>query len=125
MLLAEGLVGDQPWRLEGRRLGGQPCLSLELVGLDRPPVRGCSVRRTPLRHLSPVTVPAGGRVLVFSAVEASARRVRLDGADGSIRIEPARQAPGFPARFFVVEVAAGEDPLTVRAFADGGRAVVG
>jgi len=123
VLLAEGRVGDQPWRLEGRRMGGEPCASLLLVGSDGPAADRCGIRSTPLRHLDPVNVSAGGRVLVFSPLPDGARRVRLDAPDGSIRLEPARTAPGFPARFFVVDLDPKESPKEVRAFAQDGRMV--
>jgi hypothetical protein len=122
VLLAEGQAGAQPWRLEGRRQQGEPCATLVLVGLGRPPVERCGMRRTKLRHLEPVSVTVGGRLLVFAPVPARARRVRLDLADGAIRIEPARTATGFPARFFVVELQRPAE--TVRVFAEGGRAIV-
>lgn len=122
--LAEGRAGDQAWRLEGRRLDGQPCTVLVLVGIDRPPVGRCGVRRTPLRHVDPVTLTVGGRQLVFSPLTTAARRVRVDTVDGTIRMEPARTAAGFPARFFVVDLDPGNGPQTVRVFAERGRAVV-
>ncbi len=124
VLLAEGRAGDQPWRLEGRRLDGKPCAFLVLVGGDRPPVGRCGVSRTPLRHVDPVSVPVGGRQLVFSPLTIDARRVRVDTVDGTIRIEPARTAAGFPARFFVADLDPGNGPATVRVFAERGRAVV-
>ena len=122
--LAEGAAGGQPWRLDGRRLAGQLCVSLVLVGLDQPPVGRCGIERTSLRHLEPVTTTVGGRLLVFSALPERARRVRLDGSDTSIQVEPARQAPGFPGRFLLVDLDLRRPPVTVRVFGDGGRAVV-
>jgi hypothetical protein len=124
VLLTTGQAGGQGWRLEGRRLKGELCVSLSLDGVDRPPAGRCGVRRTPLRHLDPVSITVGGRVLAFSAVPSRSVRVRLDTASGAIRIEPARLAAGFPARFFLVDLDPREAPVTVRVFADGGRAVV-
>ncbi len=125
VFLADGRAGRQPWRLEGQRRGGKPCVSLFVEGLDRPVSARCGIQRTPLRHLDPVTVTVASRLLVFSALEAQARRVRLDQPNGSIRMEPARSAPGFPSRFFLVDLDPDDPPLAVRAFGDGGRAVVG
>ena len=122
--VAEGMAGEQAWRLVGRRQGGQPCLSLVIVRANREEAGRCGVRRTPLRHLDPVTVPVGPRLVVFSPLSDRARRVRVDTADGAIRIEPARAAAGFPARFFVVDLDLENPPMAVRVFAEGGRAVV-
>jgi len=122
--LAEGKAGDQTWRLEGQRLGGQLCVSLVLPSIDRPPAGRCGIRRTPLRHLDPVTVMVGSRRVVFSPLPRPTQRVRIDGGDGAIRIEPARSAAGFPARFFVVDLDRNDNPMAVRAFGRGGRAVV-
>lgn len=124
VLLAEGQAGDRRWRLAGRRLAGEPCVSLVVAGEGEATTDRCGIRRTDLRHLVPLTSVVGGRLLVFSALEARARRVRLDHPDGTIRIEPAHSAAGFPARFFLVELDPADQPLTVRAFGDGGRAVV-
>ena len=124
MLVAEGRAGEQPWRLMGRRQGGRPCLSLVIVGPNREDAGRCGIRRTPLRHLDPVTVPVGSRLVVFSPLPSRARRVRVDTADGAIRLEPARAAAGFPDRFFVLDLDLENPPVAVRAFADGGRAVV-
>lgn len=124
VVLTEGRAGEQAWRLEGQRLGGDPCVSLLLLGQDRPRAGRCGVRRTALRHLDPVTATVEGRVLAFSPLPTSARRVRLDGADGSIRILPARRAAGFPARFFVADLTPGSEPTAVRVFAEHGRAVI-
>lgn len=122
--LAEGQAGDQAWRLEGQRRLGQACASLILVGVDRPPVGRCGVRRTELRHLDPIAVTVGTRLLVFSPLPSKARRVRLDSGDGTIRVEPARTAPAYPARFFVVDRDPDDAPMHVRVFGEGGRAVV-
>lgn len=122
--LAEGRAGDQAWRLEGRRGLGQLCVSLVLVGVERPPAGRCGVMRNQLRHLVPVVVTVSTRLLVFSPLPAEARRVRLDSGDGTIVVEPARSAPGFPGRFFVVDRDLDDPPFEVRAFGDGGRAVV-
>ncbi len=124
MPLADGAADGLAWRLEGRRFAGLPCVTLIHVGLDRPPFGGCGIQRTPLRHLEPVTVTIGSRLLVFSPLPERARRVRLDGADTSILVEPARQAPGFPGRFLLADLDRGQEPQTVRVFGDGGRAVV-
>jgi hypothetical protein len=124
VLLSEGRSGQQAWRLEGRRTRGAPCVSLTLDGSPGPAVDWCGIRRTDLRHIEPAVAPVGDRLLVFSSLPARARRVRFDGSDGSIRIEPARTAPGFPARFFVIDVDPAQPPAAVRAFAEGGRAVV-
>lgn len=123
VVLADGRAGDQPWRLEGRRTAGRPCLFLLVPGTDQPVDSHCGIRAADLRHLSPNLAVVGGRLLAFSAVAARARRVRLDGADGSITIVPARPARGFPARFFVADLDPGHPPLVVRVFAGGGRAV--
>jgi len=80
-------------------------------------------RHKPAQAVDVGIVDAGGRVLVFSPLPAGARRVRLDATDGSIRIEPARTAPGFPARFFVIDLDPAERPQDVRAFTQGGRMV--
>jgi len=101
-----------------------PCTLLFLGGSDQATNARCGVRRTPLRHLDPVVLGVGTRLLVFSPLPAGARRVRVDGADGSIRVEPARVATGFPGRFFVVDLPTDSPPTQVQAFADGGRAVV-
>ena len=122
--LAEGRAGDQAWRLEGRRGLGQLCVSLVLVGVERPPAGRCGVTRNQLRHLVPVVVTVSTRLLVFSPLPGTARRVRLDSGDGTIRVEPAGSAPGFPARFFLAERDPDDRPIDVRAFGDGGRAVV-
>jgi hypothetical protein len=124
VVLTEGQVGDQRWRLEGRRLDGEPCTSLVLVGVDRPPIDRCGVRRTTLRHLDPAAVNVGDRRLVFSALPPAARRVRIDTVDGTIRMEPARTAPGFPGRFFVLDLDQRDGLVAVRVFAERGRAVV-
>jgi len=124
VLLAEGRVGDESWRLEGRREGGQLCTSLVLAGLPEPAVDRCGLRRTPLRHLDAPAIAVGGRLLVFSALPAKARRVRIDGGDGSLHVQPAAVADGFPGLFFVVDLDPVTDPVTVRVFADGGRAIV-
>ena len=123
VVLADGTAGDQLWRLEGRRLGGAPCVELVLPGVAEAPTGGCGTRRTTLRHLQPHRAIVGGRLLVFSPVAARARRVRLDSGAGSIPILPARVATGFPVRFFLADLDPGHDPLYVRVFADGGRAV--
>lgn len=122
--LTEGRVGDEAWRLEGRRLDGRPCASLFLVGADKPAASRCGIERDDVRHLKPVLAIFASRLFVFSAVPARARRVRVDGPDGSIRIEPAREAAGFPARFFVIDVDPADRPSDVLVFGDGGRAVV-
>jgi hypothetical protein len=124
VLLTEGRAGSQPWRLEGRRAHGQPCVSLVLPGVDRPPEDRCGVMRNGLRQLEPDTVTVDGRLLVFSPLTGRARRVRLDELDGTIMVEPARQASGFPARFFLVDLEPAHKPLAVRVFGEGGRAVV-
>jgi hypothetical protein len=124
VLLAEGVAGDQAWRLEGRRALGKPCASLVLAGLDKPPIGRCGVERTELRHVDPVAVTVGDRLLVFSPLPAKARRVRFDSGDGTILVEPAGTAPGYPARFFIVDRDPSDPPLNVRAFGEGGRAVV-
>ncbi|MEO5680116.1 MAG: hypothetical protein ABIS47_10650 [Acidimicrobiales bacterium] len=124
VVLAEGVAGGQPWRLEGHRAGGQLCSSLVLVGVDEPPAGRCGLPRTSQRLLDPVTAAFAGRLVVFSALPARARRVRLDGADASLDVEPARAAPGFPGRFFVADLDPATAPVTVRLFAEGGRAVV-
>jgi hypothetical protein len=124
VVLAEGQAGDQRWRLEGRRLRGEPCTFLVLVGVDRPPIDRCGVRRTPLRHLDPAAVNVGQRRLVFSPLPGAARRVRIDTVDETIRMEPARTAPGFPGRFFVVELGLQDGLVAVRVFAERGRAIV-
>lgn len=100
-------------------------MTLVVEGRGGPPAERCGVVRTSLRTIEPATVTVGGRLLVFSPVEARARRVRLDHAGGAIRIVPARSAPGFPARFFLADLDPEDDPSAVRAFAEGGRAVVG
>jgi len=122
--LAEGRAAGVPWRLEGRRHAGQPCISLLFAGAAQSTPERCGIRRTSLRHLEPITARVGDRLLVFSPLAGGARRVRLDAADGSIRLEPARQEPGFPGRFFVADLDPGLAPVVVRAFAGGGRAVV-
>lgn len=122
--LAEGRAGDQAWRLEGRRGLGKLCVSLVLVGVERPPAGRCGVTRTELRHLVPVIVTVSTRLLVFSPLPAKARRVRLDSGDGTIVVEPARSAPGFPGRFFILDRDLDDPPVTVRVFGEGGRAVV-
>lgn len=124
VLLAEGRVGDRAWRLEGRRLGGEPCVSLVLDGGERPAPERCGIRRTQMRHLDPVFVPVGDRVLAYSPLVEKARRVRLDGVDRTIKVVPARQAPGFPARFFLTELGRGGELTTVRVFAKRGRSLI-
>lgn len=124
VVLIEGTTGQQGWRLEGRRLGGDPCVSLALAGQDRPAAQGCGIRRTEQRHLDPIVASVGERVLVFSPLPARARRVRFDSADGTIRMLPADRAAGFPARFFLTDMAPGDEPSAVRVFADHGRSVI-
>lgn len=124
VVLAEGVAGGQTWRLDGRRAGGRLCSTLVLVGVDQTASERCGFPRTTDRLLSPVAVSLGGRLVVFSALPGRARRVRLDGADGSLDVEPARLAPGFPGRFFVADLDPAAGPVTVRLFADGGRSVV-
>lgn len=124
VLLSDVRLGGDPWRLEGRRLGGRLCAELWTASLPTPVTGRCGLERTPLRHLDPVTVTVGGRLVLFSALPSAARRVRIDGADGSLHIEPARTAAGFPGRWFLISFDPAVEPVTVRIFADGGRAVV-
>ena len=124
VLLTEGTTGGEAWRLEGWRAEGQPCVALVAQDADRPMAERCGIWRTPQRHLNPVVAGLGDRILVFSALAADARRVRLDGNDGSIRVETAQSAAGFADRFFVVDLAVDNRPVAVRVFGDGGRAVV-
>lgn len=124
VVLTDGTAGGQRWRLEGRRLGGQPCVTLVVEGREVPAVERCGIRRTAPRTLEPAGVTVGGRLLVFSPLVARARRVRLDHADGALRIVPARSTPGFPARFFLADLDPADDPVAVAVFAQGGRAVV-
>ena len=122
--LAEGRVGERPWRLDGRRADGQLCTALVLEGIPDPIAPRCGLRRTALRHLEPAVVEVEGRLLVFSALPERARRVRADLVDGSLRVTPAQAAPGFPGRYFVLELDPDERPFAVRVFGDGGRAIV-
>lgn len=124
VILTEGRTGEQAWRLEGQRRGGDACVSLVLAGQDRPAADRCGMRRTTERRLDPAIAAVDERLLVFSPVASRARRVRLDGADGSIRILPARRAPGFPARFFVADVEPRSQPIAVRVFAEHGRSII-
>ena len=124
VLLAEGSSGGQAWRLGGRREGGRLCTSLALAGSEEPADSRCGLRRTPLRHLDAPVIFVEDRLLVFSALPQQARRVRLDGADGSLHVEEGRDAAGFPGRFFVAEIDGSAYPVTVRVFGDGGRAIV-
>ncbi len=124
VLLTDVRVDDGAWRLEGRRRDGQLCATLRVDSLTEPVAARCGLVRTELRHLEPVTVALGGEVVLFSALPSAARRVRIDGADGSLHIVPADTAPGFPGRFFSAVLDPATSPQTVRIFADGGRAVV-
>lgn len=124
VLLAEGRVGQQPWRLDGRRTDGRLCTSLVVGDGDEPTDSRCGLRRTPLRHLDAPSIAVDGRLLVVSALPERARRVRIDGADGSLLVEEARDAPGFPGRFFVADLDQAAEPVTVRIFAGGGRPVI-
>ena len=124
VLLAEGFIGGQAWRLDGRREGGRLCTSLVLADAEEPADSRCGLRRTPLRHLDAPAIFVEDRLLVFSALPQQARRVRIDGADGSLHVEEGRDAAGFPGRFFVADVDASAYPVTIRVFGDGGRAIV-
>ena len=48
----------------------------------------------------------------------------LDSGDGSLHVQPAAAAPGFPGRSFVVDLDQATIPVEVRVFGDGGRAIV-
>ena len=124
VVLAEGRAGELAWRLEGQRTGGQLCTALVLVGLERPADSRCGLRRTVLRHLDAAAIAVGGRLLVLSAFPSRARRVRIDGGDGSLHVQAAEAAPGFPGRYFVVDLDQATIPVEVRVFGDGGRAIV-
>lgn len=92
-------------------------------GLDAPVAERCGLVRNALRHLEPVSLVFNGRLVLFSALPSTAQRVRIDGASGSLHIQPARQAPGYPGRFFIVDLDPTEAPVTVRIFGRGGRAI--
>ncbi len=117
-------VDDGAWRLEGRRRDGQLCATLRIDSLTEPVAARCGLVRTELRHLEPVTAGIGDKVVLFSPLPSAARRVRIDGADGSLHIVVAGTAPGFPGRFFSAVLDPAITPATVRIFADGGRAVI-
>jgi len=124
VLLTEVRVPGDAWRLEGRRRDGKLCAALRIDSLTEPIAARCGVVRTELRHLEPSTAGLGNEVVLFSALPSAARRVRIDGADGSLHIVPAGTAPGFPGRFFSAVLDTATTPQTVRIFDDGGRAVI-
>lgn len=124
VVLADVPVEGDVWRLEGRRGGGQLCAALRVDSLTEPVAARCGLVRTEMRHLEPVTAGVGGKVVLFSALPSAARRVRIDGGDGSLQVFPARTAPGFPGRFFVAVLDSATTQQTVRIFAEGGRAVI-
>jgi hypothetical protein len=124
VVLADVRVPGDAWLLEGRRRDGQLCAALRIDSLTEPIAARCGVVRTELRHLEPVTAGIGDEVVLFSALPSAARRVRIDGADGSLHIVPASTAPGFPGRFFSAVLDPATSPQTVRIFADRGRAVI-
>ena len=124
VVLTDVPIGGDVGRLEGRRGDGQLCAALRVDSLIEPVAARCGLVRTVLRHLEPVTADVGDKVVLFSPLPSAARRVRIDGADGSLHIVPARIAPGFPGRFFSAVLDPAMTPATVRIFADGGRAVI-
>lgn len=124
VVLADVPVEGDVLRLEGRRGDGQLCAALRVDSLTEPVAARCGLVRTALRHLEPVTTGVGDKVVLFSALPSAARRVRIDGGDGSVQVVSARSAPGFPGRFFVAVLDSATTPQTVRIFADGGRAVI-
>jgi len=123
VVLGDLRIGAEQWRLEGRRTDGRLCTALLAEGTTDPITRRCGLERTALRHLQPSLVALGGRIVLFSALPAQSRRVRIDGGEGLVRIEPARQAPDFPGRFFLTDLDPAVGPVTVRIFGDGGRAI--
>jgi len=124
VVLGDLRIGAEQWRLEGRRTDGRLCTALLAEGTTDPITGRCGLERTALRHLQPSLVALRGRVVLFSALPAAARRVRIDGGDGLLCVEPARQAPDFPGRFFLTDLDPAVGPVTVRIFGEGGRAIL-
>jgi len=123
VVLGDLRIGGEQWRLEGRRTDGRLCTALLAEGTTDPITGRCGLERTALRHLQPSLVALGGRIVLFSALPAAARRVRIDGGDGLLRVEAAQQVPGFPGRFFLTDLDPAVGPVTIRIFGEGGRAI--
>jgi len=123
VVLGDLRIGGEQWRLEGRRTDGRLCTALLAEGTTDPITGRCGLERTALRHLQPSLVALGGRIVLFSALPAAARRVRIDGGDGLLLVETARQAPDFPGRFFLTDLDPAVGPVTIRIFGEGGRAI--
>jgi len=122
VLLATVQPDGREWEMRGARRAGSLCVTLR--GADGVLGERCGEERTALRTWEVSTFSAGSRVVVFAPLPPRARRVRLDGLDGSLMVVEAQTAPGFPGRFLLAEVDAAATPKEVRVFAAHGRAVV-
>jgi hypothetical protein len=104
----------------GQRLGGRRCAALVVEG-QTAPLQRCGHPLRKDRRWDVGDVVVGQVQVVYAPMPPAAVRVRLDTSDGFLREVEARSAPGFPGRFFVLELPPDLAIRDVRAFAAGGR----